>query len=129
MVAFAFLAQNIKDFLKGKEEDEEKDSKDFLRVLYGSGLLGTAERPLTALFPLYGEQTSATGQAVGDFIGRPFGDVVDAVISEAPPLDYVDRGVDIFGDVVEGKTKNIGRKAASLTPANVFKNWFAEYQE
>ena len=128
MIAFSFLAQNLKDFMKDKEEEEEKEFKDFLRVLYGSGLLGTGERPLTALFPLYGETTSATGRAVGDFIGRPFGDVVDAAISEAPALDYLDRGVDIFGDVVEDKTKNIGRKAASLTPLNVFKNWFAEYE-
>lgn len=129
MIAFTYFAQNLKDLLKGKdEEDELPPFKEFVRTMYGTGLIGTAERPLNAIMPLYGN-SSSLGTSVDKMLGNTAGAITDSVIGESPQLDYIDNGLGMFFDALEGDNSNIARNAVKATPANVFKNWFTPIKE
>jgi len=125
MIAFTYFAQNLKDLLKGKDEDDDLPPfKEFLRTMYGSGLVGTAERPLTALMPLYGS-SSALGNSVDKLLGTTAGAITDSIIGESPQLAYLDNGVGMFSDALADDNSRLSRNILKATPANVFKNWFA----
>jgi len=129
MIAFTYFAQNLKDALKGKDEDDDLPPfKEFLRTLYGSGLVGTVERPLTAIMPLYGNN-SDTGKLIEAMLGPTAGAVTDSVIGESPQLSYVDNFVGIFSDAMGDDQSRIPRDLLKATPANVFKNWLAPMEK
>jgi len=54
MIALGFLAMYLKDLIKfGEEPSWLDDEKKFYRAIYASGLLGTGERLLSHIFPVY----------------------------------------------------------------------------
>jgi hypothetical protein len=129
MIAFTYFAQNLKDALKGKEEEDDLPPfKEFVRTMYGSGLVGTAERPINALLPLYGNN-SDLGRAVDGMLGNTAGAITDSIIGESPQLAYLDNGVGIFSDALADDNSRLTRNLLKATPANVFKNWFAPIEK
>jgi hypothetical protein len=129
MIAFTYFSQNLKDALKGKEEEDDLPPfKEFVRTMYGSGLVGTAERPISALLPLYGNN-SDLGNAVDGMLGNTAGAITDSIIGESPQLAYLDNGVGIFSDALADDNSRLTRNLLKATPANVFKNWFAPIEK
>lgn len=129
MIAFTYFAQNLKDLLKGKDEDDDLPPfKEFVRTMYGTGLVGTLERPLTALMPLYGN-SSSLGNSVGNMLGNTAGAITDSIIGESPQLAYLDNGVGMFSDALADDNSRLKRNLIKATPANVFKNWFAPIEK
>ena len=118
MLALAFLSIAMKDALTGKEEKEEREGDDFkhiMRGIYSSGLVGTAQRPIDAIFPLYGEKNSLVGKGIGKVLGNTAGEVTDSVISESVALNYLDD----LGKAVEGHISdddNKWRRTLNVTP-------------
>ena len=120
MIMMGFASQHLKDIIKygfGDDEDERLtgenpylDTPEYIqRGIRASGLLGTGERALEFMFPLY-EQRS---DGVGDW-------VFNTSTGESPALSYLKRG---FGGVektlsgdVTGGAKDIARLAPGVGP-------------
>lgn len=132
MTSLAFLSITMKDALTGKEDREEEDGDDFkhiMRGIYSSGLVGTAQRPIDAIFPLYGERNSILGKGIGKVLGNTAGEITDSVISESVALNYLDD----IGKAVEGQVTdndNKWRRTLNVTPlaGTLLKDRVAPYE-
>ena len=117
MIMMGFLSQHIKDWLKYGDEEENFERKTGLnpyldkagyarRGIQSSGLLGSAERVLNFLDPVYEQQDSG----IADW-------TFNSAVGESPALGWIERVLGagqaaVHGDV--GKATTQGLKAAPL---------------
>ena len=102
MIMMGFLSQHIKDWLKYGDEEENYERKTGLnpyldtagyvrRGVQSSGLLGSAERVLNFLDPVYEDNSSG----VADW-------TFNSAVGESPALGWVERALGAGGAFVEG---------------------------
>jgi len=131
MVALGFLSVAIKDAIRKNEEDDDEPMtfKDAMRALYGSGLVGTAQRPIDAVFPLYGRQQTVIGEGLGGLLGSPARTITNSIIKEATPIGTLDSILDAGkGYITDDKNKE--RQLLNVLPIyNVLKNHLAPYEK
>ena len=132
MLVIAGLGISLKESIKGREDDEEPyNSRDFLRTMYASGLVGTPERVISQIFPVY-NPSSTLGDAIGKNVSQPFGDLVDLAIGEAPIISNIDnaslRG---FQSLLDEKDPNAARNFIGQFPvvSTILKERYFGYEE
>lgn len=117
MIMLGFLSQHVKDWIKyesGDIGDDDYESKTGLnpyldtaeyiqRGLLSTGLLGTGERVIEQLFPIY-EQRSDNA---GDWL-------YNQAVGESPSLGYIQRVAGAAGALAQG---DIGRAAEQTMKA------------
>ena len=126
MIMLGFASQHIKDWLKyggdvGEDDYEEKtgknpylDSPEYIRRgLLSTGLLGTGERLVNAMFPIY-EQRS---ENAGDWL-------FNQAVGESPALGYVERIAGASGALAKGDVgravEQVGKATPGLGPFSAF---------
>ena len=118
MIMLGFASQHIKDYLKysgdvGEEDYEEKtglnpylDKAEYIRRgLLSTGLLGTGERAVNALFPIY-EQRS---ENAGDWL-------FNQAVGESPALGYIERVAGAGGALAGGDVGRATEQAFKAAP-------------
>ena len=115
MLAMAALAINMKGFLRGREEDEDKDAKDYFRILSQSGLLGLADRPLQVAFPISNPRTQI-GDTLGN-VNQNLGDFANLFIGQAPIIENIDQGLlSSAASAIDPKDDNALRNLIGAVP-------------
>lgn len=106
MLVLGFASQYLKDLLKyGKPSPYLDDMEKLQRALGASGLLGTGERVLSFVNPIY--ETSSDNPAEWFF---------GAVSGEAAALSNVSRAVEAGAELAVGDKKQGAYKALKTTP-------------
>ena len=117
----------MKNAIRGKEDDEDAWRKR-MRALYSSSLIGTLERPLSLVAPLYNPR-SHVGDAIGNTLGHTPGKLVNTLIGESPQLSYVDDVIGVAEDAITGDL-NLKRNFIDIAPAgSLIKDYLTEYQK
>jgi len=126
MIMLGFASQHMKDWLKyggdvGEDDFEEKTGKNpyldnaeyIRRGLLSTGLLGTGERVVNALFPIY-EQRS---ENAGDWL-------FNQAVGESPALGYIERVAGAGGALAQGDVgravEQVGKATPGLGPFSSF---------
>ena len=126
MIMLGFASQHMKDWLKyggdvGEDDFEEKTGKNpyldnaeyIRRGLLSTGLLGTGERLVNAMFPIY-EQRS---ENAGDWL-------FNQAVGESPALGYIERvagaGGALAGGDVGRAVEQVGKATPGLGPFSSF---------
>ena len=118
MIMLGFASQHIKDYLKysgdvGEDDYEEKtglnpylDKAEYIRRgLLSTGLLGTGERVINAMFPIY-EQRS---ENAGDWL-------FNQAVGESPALGYIERVAGATGALAQGDVGRATEQAFKAAP-------------
>ena len=118
MIMLGFASQHIKDWIKygpdsGEDDYEEKtgknpylDSPEYIRRgLLSTGLLGTGERVVNAMFPIY-EQRS---EDAGDWL-------FNQAVGESPALGYIERVAGAGGALAQGDVGRATEQAFKAAP-------------
>ena len=114
MIMLGFLSQHIKDVLKYGVSDEDDETghnphlktADYVRRgIFASGLLGTAERAISFVDPIY--ESRSDGAA--DWI-------FDTAVGESPGLSYVQRAAGVPASLIQGDVGGALKGAAKVTP-------------
>ena len=108
MIALGFASQYLKDWLKhGKGENEYLDNMGLLRrAVNSSGLLGTSERALSMVFPMYDSPKSENG----------IEKILSTALGEAPALSPVGRLTTAATQMYEGNYDDAKYNALRATP-------------
>lgn len=94
MIALGFASQELKDYFKYFGENPYLDEdKKLRRGIASSGLLGVAERPIEAIWPMYERKTDGVFESVAAFIegqSPPISKIVGtgSVVKEAANENY-----------------------------------------
>jgi hypothetical protein len=107
LVALGFFSQFLRDLLKyGEETPYLDDWGQFRRAMGASGLMGTGERVVNTLFPLYDTKTD-------DWLEF----ALDEISGQAPVLGYGGKLTDATHSILMGESNAPSRiqKAAPLT--------------
>ena len=106
MMMLAFASQYLKDLIKyGQTTPYLDDAEQIQRAVNSSGLLGTGERVLNLINPLY-EQRYDT--SLGWFFGTATG--------ESPAITNIIKGTETLGAAGEGDIEKAYRKGWKLIP-------------
>tara|TARA_R100000541_G_scaffold13263_4_gene22150 strand:+ start:2155 stop:6885 length:4731 start_codon:yes stop_codon:yes gene_type:complete len=106
MLMLGYAAQYIKDYIKfGGSSPYLTDEKKYLRALYSSGLLGTPERLIANVFPLY--EGRDKGMAMNMW---------EAGSGEAPAFGIVKNVYKLGDSMTEDDGTTTAKAALSLTP-------------
>ena len=119
MIMMGFLSQHMKDFIKydlGEGDEEGYEDKTGLnpyldtagyvrRGVQSSGLLGSAERVLNFLDPVY--QDNSSGVADWTF---------NSAVGESPALGWLERATKGAGALAEGDVGKATTQAGKLAP-------------
>ena len=106
MMLMAFLSQWLKDEVKyGEPSPWLNDWQKFQRVMYSSGLLGTAERAINLVHPLYSNRYEG-----------PLETVFNRTTGEAPAVDYALSTFGSLTDIAQGDIDKGVRGAARSVP-------------
>lgn len=110
MISMGFASQELKDRLKfGGENPYLDDFEKGRRAINSSGLLGTGERVLNTVFPIYQSRTDNVGEwAAGEVIGQ------------APVLSSITSMVGGVTDLIEQDTEMGVNKLLKATPIGPF---------
>ena len=121
MIALAFLSQAIKDELKyGEESPYLDDAEKIRRGISSSGLLGSAERVINTLMPMYDEKSdSALGWVWNEVSGQSPG------LSNVTSLGKA--GADLMEGDVHGATKGVLRNTPFIAPLTGVRNEIADF--
>ncbi len=120
MIMLGFVSQYLKDLIKyGKPSPYLDDVEKFQRAMGSSGLMGTGERVVNLVFPIY---ESSSDNAAEWFFKTASG--------EAAALSNVSRAAGGIGKIVEGKTDkgiyDLLKTAPFIGPFNQFNRSIAE---
>jgi len=106
MIALGFASQHLKDLLKyGKESPYLDDAEYIRRGVFSSGLLGTGERVIDTLFPIYDQQSKGAGEWVWN-----------ETTGQSPALSNLTTAGAAAGDVITGDVGSGIKKGARLVP-------------
>lgn len=114
MIMLGFLSQAIKDEIKyGLDDEEDKtlgnphlDTADYIRRgVFSSGLLGTAERAISFIDPIY--ESNTEGGADWAF---------STAAGESPTLGYIQRVAGAAGSFMEGDVGEGSKQVIKATP-------------
>lgn len=106
MIMLGFVSQYLKDLIKYGEATPYLDSHGKLRrAVNSSGLLGTGERLINLMFPVYDRNTNGAVDLVGT-----------TVLDEMPAMSPISRMIKAAGNLHEGKTEQAGYNAARALP-------------
>lgn len=110
MIAMGFASQELKDRLKfGGENPYLDDFEKGRRAINSSGLLGTGERVINTVFPIYQSRTDNVGEwAAGEVVGQ------------APVLSSITSMVGGVTDLIEQDTDMGVNKLLKATPIGPF---------
>ena len=115
MMVMASLAIALKSTLRGREDEEELQPKDFIRILSQSGLTGLADRPLQILMPFSNPRTNI-GDALGN-VNSNLGSLANQIIGQAPVIANIDQGIIGAGRAAfDPKDNNALRNLTSTVP-------------
>ena len=108
MIVLGFASQYLKDWLKyGTGDNPYLDSNQKIRrAINSSGLLGSGERVLNMLFPLYGTKE---GQSTASWM-------FDTAVGEMPAMNPVGRLVNASQDAYQGKYTDAKYNILRATP-------------
>ena len=120
MIMLGFVSQYLKDLIKyGKPSPYLDDVEKFQRALGSSGLMGTGERVVNFVFPIY--ESSSDNPAEYFF---------NTLSGEAAALSNVSRAVGGTGKIIQGKTDkgvyDILKTAPFIGPFNSFNRYISE---
>tara|TARA_R110002167_G_scaffold6105_8_gene27837 strand:+ start:2583 stop:6560 length:3978 start_codon:yes stop_codon:yes gene_type:complete len=120
MIMLGFVSQYLKDLIKyGKPSPYLDDVEKFQRAIGSSGLMGTGERVVNLVFPIY--ESSSDNAAEWFF---------NTVSGEAAALSNVSRAAGGIGKIVEGKTDkgvyDLLKTAPFTGPFNQFNRYISE---
>ncbi len=118
LIALGFFAQYLRDLAKyGEETPYLDDWGKFQRAIGSSGIMGTGERVVNTVFPLYDTSTDGWIDAA-----------IEQISGQAPVLGYAgkigDMGVSIFEDKDNAPSRII--KAAPITGPVNWIGWKAD---
>ena len=106
MIMLGFLSQYIKDLLKYGQATEYLDTpKKIQRAIGASGLMGTTERLLNVVNPLYESRYNNSIEWAAD-----------TLLGESAGLSTAARLGDAAGSVFDGNTSRTAHKLSKLTP-------------
>ena len=114
MIMLGFLSQHLKDEIKYGLDDEEDETgsnphlktADYIRRgVFASGLLGTAERAISFIDPIY--ESRSDGAA--DWI-------FDTAVGESPGLSYVQRAAGVPASLIQGDVGGAAKGAVKSAP-------------
>ena len=116
MIMLGFASQHLKDLLKYGTDEEEYERKTGLnpyldtaeyarRGLLSTGLLGTGERVINAMFPIY----ETRSDNAGDWL-------FNQAVGESPALGYVERVAGAAGALAGGDVGRAAEQVAKATP-------------
>ena len=110
MIAMGFASQELKDRLKfGGENPYLDDFEKGRRAINSSGLLGTGERVINTVFPIYQSRTDNVGEwAAGEVIGQ------------APVLSSITSMAGGIADLIQQDTDMGVNKLLKATPIGPF---------
>jgi hypothetical protein len=110
MIAMGFASQELKDRLKfGGENPYLDDFEKGRRAINSSGLLGTGERVLNTVFPIYQSRTDNIGEwAAGEVVGQ------------APALSSITSMAGGVADLIQQDTDMGVNKLLKATPIGPF---------
>ena len=105
MIMLGFASQYLKDLIKfGKSSPYLDEAEYFRRGFQSSGLLGTAERGLDFMFPIYETRTGNAGEWA-----------FEKAVGESPTLSKAVQLGGAGADFIRGDTDRAGAKLASAT--------------
>ena len=119
MIMLGFLSQHMKDWIKYESMDVDDDDFENMtgynpylstpeyiqRGLMSTGLLGTGERAIEWMFPLY-EQRS---DGVGDWM-------YNTAVGESPSLGYIQRVAGAAGALAKGDVSRAAEQVGKASP-------------
>ena len=110
MIAMGFASQELKDRLKfGGENPYLDDFEKGRRAINSSGLLGTGERVINTVFPIYQSRTDNVGEwAAGEVVGQ------------APVLSSITSMAGGIADLIQQDTDMGVNKLLKATPIGPF---------
>ena len=110
MIAMGFASQELKDRLKfGGENPYLDDFEKGRRAINSSGLLGTGERVINTVFPIYQSRTDSVGEwAAGEVVGQ------------APVLSSITSMAGGVADLIQQDTDMGVNKLLKATPIGPF---------
>ena len=120
MIMLGFVSQYLKDLIKyGKPSPYLDDVEKFQRAIGSSGLMGTGERVVNLVFPIY--------ESSSDNVAEWF---FNTASGEAAALSNVSRAAGGIGKIVEGKTDkgvyDLLKTAPFTGPFNQFNRYISE---
>ena len=119
MIALGFVSQYLKDLLKyGEASPYLEDAEKFQRALGASGLLGTGERVLSFVNPIYQKQSDG-----------PVDWVFDTLLGESAAASNIQRGAKGLATLPVDPEKglyNILKTTPFTGPLNESNKWVAE---
>ena len=105
LIAIAFFSNFLRDLVKyGEETPYLDDWGQFRRVMNSSGLMGTGERVLNTVFPMYDQRSDGWLDAA-----------LDEISGQAPVLGYGGKLLDVGASIWEGKD-NVGSRIQRAAP-------------
>lgn len=103
MIMMGFVSQYLKDLIKFGKASPYLDEHEFIRRgIQSSGLLGTAERGLDFIFPMYETRTSGAGEWA-----------FDKAVGESPTLSKGLQLGEAAGSLIQGDTDRATSKLGS----------------
>ena len=117
MLAMASLAISLKSYMRGGDDEEDKEltSKDYLRILSQSGLTGLFDRPAQILYPLSSPRTEV-GELLGN-VNNNLGDLANLLIGQSPIIENIDQGLlSAATSALDPKDDNASRNIVGSVP-------------
>lgn len=106
MIMLGFVSQDLKDRLKFGESNPYLDDAEYIRRgISSSGLLGTSERVINTLFPIYEKRSDGVLEyAYNEGIGQ------------SPALGLLENVAVGTGEIIQGETERGAKKLLRATP-------------
>jgi len=106
MIALGFASQHLKDLLKHGQSSPYLDDPEYIRRgIFSSGLLGTGERVVDTLFPIYDQQSKNAGEWVWN-----------ETKGQSPALSNLGTAYRAAGNIVTGDVHRGLQDVARITP-------------
>ena len=106
MIALGFASQHLKDLLKYGQSTPYLDDPEYIRRgIFSSGLVGTGERVIDTLFPLYDQSSKTAGEWVWN-----------ETTGQSPALSNVTSLGEGAGEAIQGNLQGGLKSALRSTP-------------